>query len=444
MPDRSGRPAVRERGGRPVHLQPGRGLRRRHRRSTAASADIGAVLAERAGLDVADARPAPLRALRRRRGRGTPSGSPPASTRWSSARRRSSASSATRTPGHRARHRRPAAARADAAGAAGRQAGARRDRHRPGRAERGQRRARPLAAATAVAGRSALVIGAGSMGGARPGHAAPRPAPARCSVTNRGADRAPAAGRAARRRPRSPFAELAEPLSHRGHRGVRHRVARAGPHLRLVSAALADRRRSTAGPARPRRAARRRAGGRRPCPASTLIDMDRLGAASLRRAVRSADRGRGRRDRRGRGRGLPGLAARRRRGADRGRPAGPGRRGGRRRAAPARPAAPRSHRRPAGRRGARRAPGRAAAAALSRPSGCASSPPNPAATSTRRCCASCSTWPCRDARRRRLTRRRRADGRPTGAADGERMTPAPRHPGQRAGDGAVAARSPTR
>ena len=70
---------------------------------------------------------------------------------------------------HRAGHRRPAAARADAAGAASRQARARRDRHRPGRSERCRGGAAPGVARSSptgsIAGRSALVVGAGSTGG---------------------------------------------------------------------------------------------------------------------------------------------------------------------------------------------------------------------------------------------------------------------------------------
>ena len=86
-------------------------------------------------------------------------------TRWSWARARSSARSATalklaQEAGHGRRH----AERAGPAGAAGRQARAHRDRHRPGRAPRWSARAsRSPGEPRPARGQRALVVGAGSM-----------------------------------------------------------------------------------------------------------------------------------------------------------------------------------------------------------------------------------------------------------------------------------------
>ena len=129
------------------------------------------------------------------------------------------------------RHGRPAAARADAAGAAGRQAGARRDRHRPGRAERGHRRAgrgrRRTLTATSPAGRRWWSAPARWARWRWPRWPAPGAGP--LAVTNRGADRAArlaeAYGATA-----VPFERTRRRAGRRGHRGV-PRPRRAEPVL---------------------------------------------------------------------------------------------------------------------------------------------------------------------------------------------------------------------
>ena len=133
--------------------------------------------------------------------------------------------------GRRAGRRRPAPARADAAGAAGRQAGARRDRHRPGRAER-----RHAPRSTSAAGRSAapagpaLVIGAGSMGALAAGHAGPGRRRRRCSWPT-AAPTGPQRLAAAARRPRGATSPtLADRAVHCGRRG-RARTASPEPVL---------------------------------------------------------------------------------------------------------------------------------------------------------------------------------------------------------------------
>ena len=129
----------------------------------------------------------------------TPSGSPPGWTRWWSARRRSSASSGTPTT---------APPSADTAGRllhelmqqalrVGKRAHAETGIDRAGQSV--VTAALDLAAGTARR-RPRRPAGAGGRGRrdgrAGPGHALPGPAPARCTVTNRSADRAGAAGRA--------------------------------------------------------------------------------------------------------------------------------------------------------------------------------------------------------------------------------------------------------
>ena len=84
-----------------------------------------------------------------------------------------------------ARHRRPRPQRALPAGAAGRQAGPRRDRHRQRRAVAGQRRPRPRRDADGdLAGRRVLVVGAGAMAGLATATVARRGA-GRLAVVNR-------------------------------------------------------------------------------------------------------------------------------------------------------------------------------------------------------------------------------------------------------------------
>ena len=131
---------------RALHLQPARGLRRASAVPRRRRRDRRGARRPARGVPLAELTAAPLRALRGRRRRPRSSPSPAAWTRWRSARRRSSARCAR--PCGRARtrgHGRPVARRPAAAGAAGRQAGPRRDRHRPRRplARRGRARRRP-------------------------------------------------------------------------------------------------------------------------------------------------------------------------------------------------------------------------------------------------------------------------------------------------------------
>ena len=269
-------------------------------------AEIGAVLAGRAGLDVADAGRAPLRALRRRRRSGTPCGSPPGWTRWSSARPRSSASCATRTA---------SAAEHDAAGRllhelmqqalrVGKRVHA-----ETGIDRAGQSIVTAALAAAPDGGRGrpgALVIGAGAMGSLAVATLR-RAGVGPVLVTNRGAERAE---RLAELHGASvvDFADLAATLS-----TVDLVVcATASPEPVLTADTVARGARPPGRPARahdprPGRAARRGARGRPACPGVTLVDLAGLGAA-LQRAVRRPTSGRG--DRRRRGRGVPDLAAR--------------------------------------------------------------------------------------------------------------------------------------
>ena len=230
-------------------------------------------------------------------------------------------------------HRRPAAARADAAGAAGRQAGARRDRHRPGRAERGHRRARRRRRPPAggLAGRPALVVGAGSMGAlavatlARPGAG---PLLGRPTAAPTGPQRLAEPLRRDRRRLRRPGRRAV----HGGRRGLPRprRPSRSSPRDRRRRARWrAPAGRPAAGPARPGRAARRRARRRRP--ARRHADRHRpRSAAALPTQPAAADAAAAEAIVATEVEAFLGLAARRRRRADRGRAARPRRRGRRR------------------------------------------------------------------------------------------------------------------
>ena len=285
--------------------------------STAASPTSATVLADRAGLDVADARPSTCTCTTRTRPCGTCSGSPPAWTRWWSARRRSSASCATRTR---------SAAEPDAAGRllhelmqqalrVGKRVHAETGIDRAG-AERGHRSA--LAQAARTLGRARRPAGAGDRrrldGRAGRGHADPAPASAPLVVTNRPRRAGRAAGRqldgASARVPLDDAAGRARPVptSWSAATASTGTGAARGDGRGVAAGA----RRPAAGAARPRRCRATSTPAVAALPGVTCIDLD---LAALQRAGRSARRARGRRARprqivAERGRRLPRLAAR--------------------------------------------------------------------------------------------------------------------------------------
>ena len=221
---------------------------------------------------------------------------------------------APRTPA-----RRPRARRAGPAGAAGRQAGPHRDRHRPGRPVAGRPSASSAAAQVlgALAGRSALVVGAGSMS-ALAATVAGAGRRGRLVVANR---------TLARARARSPPAVGGEAAP--GSSGLPARwprptwsspaPARPGTSSRdRRSAAAQARRAAPAGAARPGAAPRHRPGRAPRSPGVTWSTSRALAdACSTRGRARRRRRG-DPRDRGRRGRRVPGLAARRQRRAHRG------------------------------------------------------------------------------------------------------------------------------
>ena len=322
---RRARQRPRRRGAGAVHLQPGRGLRRRRqvprrRRRACPSCSPGT---RRSPLDEltphlyvhyedrAVAAPV-LGGLRpgldgRRR---EPDPRPGARTRCASAQEQ--------------RHRRPAARRAGPAGAAGRQAGAHRDRHRP-------RRARPW-----------------SPSGWTPAAPVARPAgrPERAGRRRRlderaGRDRrcaAPASARVVVAN-RTPSARAAAGAPSVGGRGASSwpswppTLADADLVVSCTGAVghvldaddrcerRAQRRRPAAGRPRPGAAARRRPGRAATSPASRVVDLEALAEALADAPSAPPTSTAVRRDRRRRGRRLPRPAARGQRRADRGRAA---------------------------------------------------------------------------------------------------------------------------
>ena len=251
-----------------------------------------------------------------------------------------------------------------------------------------------------LAGRPALVVGAGAMGALSVATLS-RLGVGPVSVTNRGADRA----RAPRGRVRRDRRALRRPRrgAVRRRRGRhRDRVHRRRPHprhrRRRRAGARAGRPHRAARPARPGRAARRRARRRRPArrrgrrhrrarrrrcaarPAPTdEAAVERIVAAEVEAFVgwlRGADV-------------APTVAALRTRADE----------VVERRAAPAGPAPPRPDRRSSGPRWPTPSTGWSSGCCTRRPCGCASSPRSRAATSTRPCCGSCSTSRCRRPRR---------------------------------------------
>ena len=340
--------------------------------------DIGAVLAERAGLDVSRPGRPPVRALRRRRRSGTPSGSPPGSTRWSSARRRSSASSATRTA-------RPPST--DAAGRllhelmqqalrVGKRVHAETGIDRAGQSVVTAALEWPPRTWTAArrapgAGHRRRRDGRLAVATLRPGRASGRCSSPTAAPT--GPTRLAEAVRRDRRAVRRPDRGTVR-LS------ISWSRATASPEPVLtadpVAAALGARAGRAAGRSStwPCRATWRRTSPA--CPACTVVDIDRARPRPARRPA-ARRRRRGRADRRREVEAFLDLAARRRRRADRRRPARPGRRGGRRRAAPAgRSAAPTSPT-SSGPRSPTPCTGSCSGCCTRRRCGCASSPPTP-------------------------------------------------------------------
>ena len=273
---------------------------------------------------------------------------------------------AARRPGRR--RRRPAAVgRAAPAGPAGRQAGARRDRHRPGRARPWSRPACDAAPSRWSARwprPAVLVVGAGAMGGLAVADRAPRAGVAELAVVNRTAT----AGRPARRvGAGGRGADLAELPS-----------ALADADVVVACTGASGTWSTSPRPSGAQAAACRTARWSTstwPCPATstprsptlpgvTLVDLERARPAPRRRRRRRGARpgpGPGRRG----GRGVPGRAARRGRSP---RPwsrcARMARVGGRGRAGAAgRPGCPTSTTRSAAEVAADRAPGRRQAAA---------------------------------------------------------------------------------
>src|SRR5262249_13461449 len=164
---------ARRRGGGGVHLQPGRGVRRRGTLPRRAVRRLGGAGPARRGGAARPGR-APVRALRGRRG-GAPVYGGRRAGRDGAGRAADPRPAAGRVPAGRRRGRgRPGAARGVPAGAAGRQAGAHRHRHRPGRLLAGVHRAGRGGAHPRHAGRP---VGAGGRrrvdGRAGRRHAAP-------------------------------------------------------------------------------------------------------------------------------------------------------------------------------------------------------------------------------------------------------------------------------
>ena len=155
------------RSGRALDLQPRRALRRVRRRRRRRAPTCVRFVSEFHGVDRADAARRTSTTSSISTPRGICSASPPASTRWSSASRRSSARSRTRTP--LASERADRRARAQPAVplvVRRRQARAHRNRPRrraPSRSASPRSRWRARSSATST-GRSVLVIGAGEMG----------------------------------------------------------------------------------------------------------------------------------------------------------------------------------------------------------------------------------------------------------------------------------------
>ena len=228
--------------------------------------DLDRLLAAHSGVPWTSSPAAPVRALRGRGRRSTCSRSPAGWTRWWSARRRSSASSrAALQAGAGAGHGRTGRCTSWSSSAAGRQAGAHRDRHRPGRRLAGRRR--PRRRPSGVLGAARRAARRWSSAPARwarwPRRRCAAPASASIVVANRTRERAQRLA-AARRwpRPAVTLADLAAELAAADM--VVSCTGAAGP---VAAAEVVEprcrRRRPPAGHPRPGAAPRRRPGRRR-------------------------------------------------------------------------------------------------------------------------------------------------------------------------------------
>ena len=289
--------------------------------------------------------------------------------------------------GQEQRHRRPRPQRAVPAGAAGRQALPRRDRHRPGRAVAGQRRPRPgRRRRSAASPASACWSSAPARWPGSPTATVARGGAAEVTVVNRTADHADRLAREYGARS-APLADLAAELGRRRPRDRLHRRHRRRSSPRATLPTPRRRRRAARGH-RPRAAARRRPGGRRPA------RRHPVGLADLADELRDTDAGRevdgGPPDRRPGGRGVPLRPPAGQRHPHRRRAALDGHRRGRRRDGSASPPGCPTSTRPPAPRCCRPCAGSPTSCSTSRPCGSRSSPTRPARSPTPPRSPSCS------------------------------------------------------